>query len=308
MFKIRYLFFILIHLYIVQNRLTNKHKKRIDLVFAINDKYIDYFLTSLVSIFKNSDNNSIYDIYVQVSDTFEKKNMDLIYSLEKIYFNCFIHFINMGKEFSKALKSYLDSSTYYRLNLPILLPNIRRIIHIDSDSMILKDLMELYTLNFNEKYILGRLDLITSELDSLGIYTQTYINCGILLMDLYSLRKYNYVEKFNDYLKNHNNYKYLNHHDQTLINYVCSERIGVFRPKFHMWPFKDHEEIISFNNHLRKKYKEKDFLDDYDDPFIVHFPGHFKKKEYLNTCDFYFTYQKYTNETKEIINKIKNDF
>jgi len=303
MFKIKYLFFILIQLYIAQNRLTNKHKKRIDLVFAINNKYVDYLLTSLFSIFKNSDFNSIYDIYVQVSDTFEKKNMDLIYSLEKIYFNCFIHFINMGKQFNNSIKTYLDSSTYYRLNLPILLPNIRRIIHIDSDSIILKDLMELYTLNFNEKYILGRLDLITNELDNLGRYTRTYINCGILLMDLYSLRKYNYVEKFNDYLKHHNNLKFLNHHDQTLINYVCIERIGVLRPKFHMWPFKDYEEIINFNNHLRKKYNEKDFLNDYDDPFIVHFPGHFKKKQYLNSSNFYILYEKYITESKEIIKK-----
>ena len=118
----------------------------------------------------------------------------------------------MHSDFNGVIQGRLDTCAYYRLKLPVLLPNLNRIIHIDSDTLILKDLMELYTLNFNGKYILGRLDILVNELDFLGIQTNTYINTGILLFDLYNLRKNNYVDKFMNYIKEHNNVEYLYHH------------------------------------------------------------------------------------------------
>ena len=287
MFKQFYFILIIIIFYANTKRLVNKQKKIINIVYAINNNYINYIYTSLYTLFENSDMHTNYNIYIQIGKGFNKTNINLILSLEKIYFNCAFHFLDMGNDFSSAIKGKLDHSTYYRLKLPILLTHVNRIIHIDSDSIILKDLTELFTLNFEGKYILGRLDMITDELDKLGVYTNTYINCGIILIDLYNLRKYNYTDKFIDYISNHNNYRYLNHHDQTCINYVCYDKIGLLRPKFHMWPFIDKEEIIKFNKGLRTKYNEKEFLKDYDDPFIVHFPGHFKiKKEYFNTKYF----------------------
>ena len=87
--------------------------------------------------------------------------------------------------------------------------------------------MELYTLNFEGKYLLGRLDTLVDELDSLGIQTKTYINSGVLLMDLYNLRKYNYTEKFIEYNEHNNNIAYLVNHDQTLLNYICHDKIGL---------------------------------------------------------------------------------
>ena len=299
MFISKYLFFILIYLCIAQKRLLNKQKKTINVVFAINNDYINYLIGCLISLLDHSDKNSVYEIYAQVSDSFKDTNLCLIYGLEKKYFNCFIHIINMGNEYHKYISTNIDTSTYYRLKLPVLLPSKRRIIHIDADSTILNDLMELYTLNFNDKYILGRLDMLVEELDSLGIYTKNYINCGVLLMDLYSLRKYNYVEKFNDYLNNHNNDKYLNHHDQTVINYVCKDKIGILSPKFHMWPFKHNYDIIEFNNKLMTKYDIKDFIKDFEEPYIVHFPGHFKKNENKKSSFFYELFDKYLNKAND---------
>jgi lipopolysaccharide biosynthesis glycosyltransferase len=138
--------------------------------------------------------------------------------------------------------------------LPVLLPNIYRIIYIDGDSIILKDLMELYTLNFGQKFILGKLDIYPDDLDKFKIYIKNYINCGILLMDLYSLRKFKYVDKFLDYIKNHNDSIYLRCHDQTLINYICHDKIGILKPKYYMWPFKDYLAFINEHKRTRIQY------------------------------------------------------
>ena len=170
--------FILIFQFGEPKRLSNKQKKYINIAFPVNNKYINFLYISLISLLENSDKNTVYNIYIQVGERFDKNNAKLLYNIEKHYFNCFINIINMNNDFYGVIEGRLDISAYYRLKLPVLLPNINRIIHIDSDTLILKDLMELYTLNFNGKYILGRLDIESNCLNQLNIYIKNCINCG----------------------------------------------------------------------------------------------------------------------------------
>ena len=207
----------------------------------------------------------------------------------------------MKREFKNAFRNKLDITTYYRLKLLLICPNIKRIIYIDADTIILKDLKELYSLNFYGKFILGRLDSITDELDSLGVYTRTYINAGVLLMDLYNLRKYDYDKKFMNYIKNNNKYNYLIHHAQTTINYVCYDKIGLLKPKYHMWPFSSENVLIKYNNNFRKKYLDNEFINDFYNPFIIHFPGCFKKDMKQNT-----KYNEYLIKSQDILEKFNS--
>ena len=292
-------------LFCFPKRIFNKQKKEINIAYSLNNNYINHFYTSLYSLLENSHKNTIYHIYVQIGSSFDENNKQMIKKFETIYFNCFIHFLDMNNDFSKAIKGIMDVSTYYRLKLPILCPDVTRIIFLDSDTIVLKDLTEFYTLNFENKYILGRLDLLFDELDSLGIYSKNYINGGVLLMDLHSLRKYNYTDKFLEYIRLHNTYRYLNHHDQTLLNYVCLNRIGILKPKYHMWPFYSEEEIKQINSKFRIKYNITEFISDFYNPFIVHFPGIYKNRE---KTIFFKKKQKYFelahNLTNELLNNI----
>lgn len=301
-FKI--IFYILFHLLkiISTKKLLNKQKKIINLSYAINNKYIDIIYISLVSLFENSDNNTIYNIYVLSGEDFEQKNKLILKKLETLYFNCFIIIMNLGNAFENVYKSFLDITTYYRLKLPEICLNINRIIYIDSDTIILKDLLELYTLNFNRNYILAKLDIYPNELDKFGIFIKNNINAGVLLIDLYSLRKYNYVEKFMEYIKVHNNdKKYLNAHDQTLINYIMHDKIGIFKPKYHMWPYKNVEEFMTGHRRVRIPYNISDVREGFNDTFIVHFPGSSKYKESKKDIGFYKNYYKYLQMVKQIM-------
>ena len=287
-------------LLISSKKLFNKQKKRINISFAINNNYTDLLLIPLVSLFENDNKNSIYHIYILIGEKFEQKNLRLFYNLEKIFFNCFIHIINLGNEFEGVHKSFLDIIVYYRLKLPELCSNLNRIIYLDSDCIILKDLLELYTLNFEGNYFLARLDKYTDELDKFKIYIKNYVNTGVLLMDLYNLRKYNYVDKFMEYIEIHNDEKYLNAHDQTLLNYICHEKIGILKPAYHMWPYKNEEDIYKENDELRIKYESCDITKGLNNPFIVHFPGDFKFKMELIHLSYYKRYYEYFMKSKKL--------
>ena len=61
-------------------------------------------------------------------------------------------FYNMGNAFIKFKFQKYSQVTYYRLISPIFLP-LERIIYLDSDVLIFKDLYELYQTSFNNIYI-----------------------------------------------------------------------------------------------------------------------------------------------------------
>ena len=57
---------------------------------------------------------------------------------------CRINYINMGDKYKNLkFKKRLSISTYYRLSLQDVLPNINKIIYLDSDTLVFRDLKEL---------------------------------------------------------------------------------------------------------------------------------------------------------------------
>ena len=111
------------------------------------------------------------------------------------------------------------------------------------------------------------------------------------------MRKYKYVDKFMDYIHSHNNYRYLGGQHQTVINYICHDKIGLLMPRYHMWPFQSEGQVISVNNIFRRKYNVKEFIKDYYNPLIVHFPGSYKKR---NGTIYHNKYNEYKLKIKEI--------
>ena len=118
----------LLFFFISTKKLLNKQKKVINISFSITNEYTQILLVPLISLFENSDKNTIYYVYILVGENFEQKNEQLLYNLETIYFNCFIKIVNLGKEFENVYSSYLGISIYYRLKLPEICTNNARII------------------------------------------------------------------------------------------------------------------------------------------------------------------------------------
>ena len=80
----------------------------------------------------------------------------------------------MSDTFIHHKKEILTHITYYRLLLPVMIP-YDRIIYLDNDILVFKDLTEMYQLSFNDSYVLGNLDMLFNGLDYLGIKSDKYI-------------------------------------------------------------------------------------------------------------------------------------
>ena len=85
-----------------------------------------------------------------MSKDFEKKNFHLLYTLYEQfdYFN--ISIIEKDERYKDAyISGRITQQTYFRFSLGELLPHLNRIIYLDSDIIVYKDLGNIYNLNFN---------------------------------------------------------------------------------------------------------------------------------------------------------------
>ena len=247
----------------------------IPIAMALNNEYLYPTIVSITSILKNANYYTKYDFYILHNPIFSSKNKIILKTFEIKYYNkCSINLINIKNfKFKNAwLSGHIKTIVaYYRLIISDLLPNIDKIIYLDSDTLIFKDLKEMYDINMDNYYYKGFLDV---SKDPLLSKNDNYICSGVLLINLENIRKNNIVNKMYEYMIKIKNNKNLVFHDQTIINGVCSEKIGILPPKFGIFNFinLDLLFILTKNAYKDKKYRysDEELKDAYLNPSILH--------------------------------------
>ena len=294
------LFFIII-INITKSQYFSKNLQTIPIVFNSDNNFFVKTLVSITSVLENSGDNTSYNIYILVPKNFKKSFIAIFKKLEIKYFKCSINIINMNNILSKFKGTNGRPNTaYYRLFISSLLPKIyNKVIYLDSDTLTLGDLKSLYSIDMKKNYIAGFLDRFSWGLDYLKLKTDAFINSGVLLLNLYLLRKDDIVNKFLDFMYKNNDF--LRNHDQTVLNYVCFGKIGILSPKFGTWNMYKIEDIKKYNKLLKKKYDLRQFILEAQNPVIVHFTGDYPKPwEDCENCDQTPFYKMWWDTTKKI--------
>ena len=115
-----------------------------------------------------------------------------------------------------------------------------------------KDLSEMYNIEFKDKmYFCGGLDYIglINEIKHFGIEPDKYMNSGIMLINLKTMRNDSIEDNLRTYISSH----FLKHHDQTAINVVCYNNIQILPYKFGIFAYSSFENFVIFNNEQKEK-------------------------------------------------------
>ena len=300
----------------------NKRNNIIPIAINIDDSYYLQAIVFITSLLENIGPTTKYEVYIMIPNNFDNNSRGCIDSLinkygkEKLQ----IQYFNMKNSFKSAVISEsISTSAYYRLLLPSLLPFIDKIIYCDCDMINFEDLSNLYNIELKDNiFFKGILDYYShrNELFEFHIYTDIYINSGILLINLKSLRENEIEKEFIEFSEIH----YLKHHDQTVINAVCSKNIEKIPIKYGIFNFESYNDLVKYNEEQIKNYRynENELKEAYYNPVMLHYAGFNKpwnhrdpKYEeywwyYAKKCDFYeqiLMFYEYTY--KEIDNKIK---
>ena len=129
----------------------------INIAFCLNNNYTSLVYVSMTSILSSKSINTYISFYLVVSYDFKYKNIKFIDSLHEIYEYFNITFIKMDNRYNNAyIYNRITKEAYYRFSLAELIPQINKIIYLDTDIIVYKELSNFYNLNFNGKMILGQ--------------------------------------------------------------------------------------------------------------------------------------------------------
>lgn len=123
----------------------------------------------------------------------------------------------------------ISKATYYRLFAPMYLPKeVDRILYLDPDTLILNDLSALYHLELGDYFYAGcgHLNSFMNWLNTarLGMSARgTYVNAGVLLMNIRALRAFFSANDVFDYVQKHAAGLFLA--DQDVLNALYADRI-----------------------------------------------------------------------------------
>jgi lipopolysaccharide biosynthesis glycosyltransferase len=237
----------------------------ISVALSTNNYYISLAYVCMTSILYSKYAYSYVSFYVILSKDFFQKNIEFLKSLydQYDYFN--ITILKIDNRYNKAyISSYITKEAYFRFSLGELIPHLDKIIYLDNDVIVLKDLTNIYDMNFNNKMILGQ--PIYFEKNS-GLYA---INSGIMLLNLKKMRETNMEKKIlNITIKKREKYRF---HDQTIINKYFKGYLGIFPPENHARPYNE-SEIIKFNNKTSNIYNIDYYLFSWKYPTMRHYLG-----------------------------------
>ena len=138
--------------------------------------------------FNDNNNSSLLVYHLLLSHDFNTSKVEIFETLKKNYI-VKINYYVIPHIFSYS-RTWTDGTdcVYYKIILPIMFPDLKRIIYIDGDTLIRKDISEMYNAPFNDNYILGFPFYMTYFMDTYRINATNYINGGCLLFNIEKIR------------------------------------------------------------------------------------------------------------------------
>lgn len=199
-----------------------------NLLVTLNSNYIFPLCVMLHSLSQTNSQNH-FDIYVVYSSLTEND-----FSLmEKALGNAdaVIHRVPVDEKIfdSAPVLSRISKETYYRLLISELIPDdVHRILYLDPDVVIKKDLRELYDIDMQGKTVAAATHMFNAvkrfNIKRLGLKrTSNYINAGIMLIDVDRWKKQAPVQKILDFISA--NIKKLKLADQDVVNMMFEDDI-----------------------------------------------------------------------------------
>lgn len=180
-----------------------------DLLFCIDDKYVDPFKTTIYSIAMNTD---ISGVNVYVTQKYElQRSAEIASFLEALGLN--YKPIILGKnmfEGAPATKRFPET-VYYRLLAHTYLPeDLDKILYVDSDILCINDLSSLFEVDVSEHIFAAAnhapILKLNSTIHNLRVGSANlsegkYFNSGVLLMNLKAMREHVKPEEIYEYLQ-----------------------------------------------------------------------------------------------------------
>ena len=184
----------------------------------------------------------------------------------------------------------ITKATYYRLLIPLLIPQHDKIIYADVDIIFRSDLTEVYDTSLEDEYVAATYDLgmILSKdgnkhIAKIGLNKpMQYMQAGFILLNSKKIREDNLIKQFKTLYKN--NYKF---QDQDILNICCLKSHKLLPFKYNM------TDYVNYYIHNKHEHFINMPIDEIKDSLAtgtIHYNGHKPWKKYCVNFDIWWEY------------------
>lgn len=222
----------------------------------------------LTSLLENNKKNKIHVHILTIG--FSQKTIERITATSQFYNQTIdIHLIDDGLFEGHPLSTTFPQSIYFRYLLPSIVDeSVKQIIYIDSDTIILKDISNLYNQEL-VNYAIGAVpDANTDDIverNRIGIYEGPYLNSGVLLINLEYWRQEKVFGQLTEFiLKNPEKCRWP---DQDALNVVLHNKI-----KWLSFSYNFQLALIGeFDRYRMHRNMQKDVVNAFSSICILHY-------------------------------------
>lgn len=268
----------------------------VNVVYCSSDLFAEVCAVSIVSLLENNKHLREINIFI-VDDKITGDNKKKILAMTQKY-DRNVYFIPMPNpsEFYHDGRFTIKSlgHTYARMILGDIIPyEIERIISLDSDTMVLNKIDELWNTDMREYPIagvddcMGRVALVkTQHLKE----DSTHCNAGMYLINLSAWREEGWTGQFHQYITHlFDKGIALGGYEEEVITQVVGERMMVLPPKFNLMTLEQvftYKELLKFRGPV-KYYMEEEIAEAKAHPVITHTTNFFyvRKRIYEENSD-----------------------
>ena len=237
----------------------------IPIFYAVDDGYVPFLAVSIHSLIENSSKNYYYAIKVLYTNICEENKKKILkYERENVK----IEFVDLNyyiEEIKDKLftRDYYTKTTYFRLFIPNIYPQYNKVIYLDSDTVLLGDVAELYHQDMGSNLVAVVPDDIIQNEEIFQEYVEKvvgvadyrrYFNAGVLVMNLDEMRKSKFQEKFLYLLET---VKFAVVQDQDYLNRLCKGRTKILENGWNRMPVPNNKTKVEKLNliHYNLNYK-----------------------------------------------------
>lgn len=253
------------------------------IVYSSSDAYAACTGVSILSLLKNSKKTENLIMHIITTDMTEQNR----YKIRKITdeYHVKLEFVDVAQKLTEYAKNvglelFRGSyNVYASLILHEIFEDVDRILLIDSDTLVVDDLEDLWHLNMEDKLLaavpeIGLYGKISSSESYDVLYkNEIYYNAGIIFYNLENWRKENISIYLKEKMKEYG--KQFSVVDQSIINYSLYEKIERLHLRYNYYTAVHgitYKTLVK-NFYRKKIFLENEFTEAQKRPAIIHFIG-----------------------------------
>ena len=212
--------------------------KPIEIFYACDESFLKYTVVSLHSMIKNADKKRSYNVHILCTGFCDEKKALLKSEGNEAFTVTFDDVTPYLGALTKDLpiRDYYSKSTYFRLFISDMYPEIDKAIYIDGDTIVNGDISELFDTDISlydaaachEQAMVQEDVYGTYAEECLGINRHSYFNAGVLLLNCKRFRENNMLKRFGELLET---YDCRVTQDEDYLNIMFKDRV-LFLPQY----------------------------------------------------------------------------